>query len=334
MTFLKYLKDHFFLIVTWCIATLIFDLVIFLDPHNNLSSSTYIYATFLSVLILLIYIYISYISKLSWFNNLRELSHDNSFKLSTPKSEADKYEAHILEQITSDFRQKVTDLNIAHMDQKEFIESWVHDIKVPLAAVKLILEKNDIFAIKDNTNLELTNINHLVEQILYYSRLTDFSNDYLIKEYNLKNIVNMSIKNNLSLFINKDIKISLNNLDFTILTDEKWLLFILNQILSNSLKYTKEHGEIKIWAEYQINSTKLIISDNGIGINPNDLPRIFDKGYTGSNGRQSGSKATGLGLYLAKKMSLKLGQDIFVTSELSKGTKTEIIFPELSYFKQ
>lgn len=230
-------------------------------------------------------------------------------------------------------RQELSELNSNKDSQEEFIESWVHDIKVPLAAILLILEKDDLYQIKDQTKLELSTINHLVEQVLYYSRMNNFANDYLIKQCDLETVVNTAIKNNMNLFITKNISVTVDIGSHIVLTDEKWLEFILNQIISNSLKYTPERGKIEISAEDSHRTITLKLSDNGIGIKDEDISRVFNKGFTGQNGRLLASKSTGLGLYLAKQMSDKLGQELTIDSEYNVGTTATITFPTLSYFK-
>ncbi|MGR3741484.1 sensor histidine kinase [Companilactobacillus sp. DQM5] len=333
MNFLKYLKDQILLIFLWVVSIALFDLIIFLEPKFKLSTGTFFYADILSFMILFFYLITNYNRKKNWFNSLNILREDSTREVST-NSNQEELELNIILDIIFKLRHELTELNKSKSNQEEFIESWVHDIKVPLTALKLILEKDDINLIKEQSNFEITNINHLVEQILYYSRLNNFANDYLIKQINLKDVVSTSLKNNMILFISKNISVNLSVDNLTVLTDEKWLEFIINQIISNSLKYTNSNGKINIEAQDNNGVITLKITDTGIGIKSEDIIRVFDKGFTGQNGRLSSSKSTGLGLYLAKKMSDKLGQELTIESEYNHGTTVNIVFPTLSYFKQ
>lgn len=333
MNFIKFLKDKIVLIVFWILSFSIFDLIITLEPQINISFSTFIYANLLSIFIMIGYLLISYSHQKRWNNSLEVLKRDTTKELTTNLHQ-EKYEEAVISDIIANFRQELTELNESKHSQEEFIETWVHDIKVPLSAIKLILEKNDLNEVKEQTNFELSHMNHLVEQILYYSRLNNFANDYLIRQTDLETVINNSLRNNMNTFITKKIAVDIETNNLSVLTDEKWLEFILNQIISNAVKYSFENGKISIKATEKNGSVTLSISDNGIGIVSEDINRVFEKGFTGKNGRDSSSKSTGLGLYLAHQMSAKLGQELIVDSEYRNGTTVKIIFPALAYFKQ
>ena len=211
---------------------------------------------------------------------------------------------------------------------REYIEMWIHEVKTPLAAAKLILENHpgDTSKMLDE---ELGQINYYLEQALYYARSNSVEKDYLVKEIDLKEIVQNSIKANARILINQKIKIQMENLDQEVFTDEKWILFILNQIISNSIKYKKENAQIAFSAEETKNQIFLKIKDNGIGISTKDLPRITEKGYTGVTGRNY-QKSTGMGLYLCKKLCEKLQLSFNIESEEGKYTTVIIGFPRNS----
>ena len=202
---------------------------------------------------------------------------------------------------------------------KDFYALWVHQIKTPIAALNLLLQNNYSESNKE-LRLELFKIERYTELVLNYLRLEDISSDLSFSSYKLDGIVNQAVKKFAPVFIAKDIKISIESLEFKVLTDEKWLVFALEQIISNSVKYTPAGGQIKIHAE---KDCVLVIKDNGIGIAPEDLPRIFEKGFTGYNGRMD-KKATGLGLYLTKKTLEKLGHSIDIFSNCNDGTTVKI----------
>jgi signal transduction histidine kinase len=214
-------------------------------------------------------------------------------------------------------------------EYREYMELWVHEIKTPIASSRLIAQNNNSDA-SDSISEELEKIEAFVEQVLFYSRSNTVEKDYLIKEVNLKKLCYDLLKKNSKIFIQSKVGVEAENLDVTVLTDAKWVGFIINQILSNSVKYSdKESGRIRISAEKMENSILLHIEDNGSGIKASELPRIFEKGFTGSNGRKN-ERSTGMGLYICKKLCDKLGLSIRAYSEYGKGTTVTIIFPKSS----
>lgn len=196
------------------------------------------------------------------------------------------------------------------------------------AAAKLILE-NHPSEITEAMDEALQQINYYLEQALYYARSNSVEKDYLVKELNLKDMVQKAVRSNARIMISNKIKISMNNLDQKIFSDEKWLLFILNQIISNAVKYKKEDPQISFEARQSTNQIFLEIRDNGIGIAAKDLPRVTDKGYTGTTGRNY-EKSTGMGLYLCKKLCDKLQLSFKIESKEEEYTIVIIGFPRSS----
>lgn len=211
---------------------------------------------------------------------------------------------------------------------KEYIEMWCHEVKTPVATSQLIIENNPNF-VNDSIKEELLKIDDYVEQVLFYARSENVEKDYLIKNVELNDLVNSVIKRNKKDLINKRIKIELDNLNISVASDKKWLEFILNQIINNAIKYIDEDPYILISAEKYRDRIELNIHDNGIGILQSELKRVFDKGFTGTVGRQK-QKSTGIGLYLCKKLCLRLNHEIKIDSN-KDGTTVTIIFPVSSY---
>jgi len=188
-------------------------------------------------------------------------------------------------------------------------------------------EKQDFAACRQ----ELFKIESYVEMALNYLRFEEMSNDLVLERNSLEQLVRQVVKKYAAIFIYNHISIQLEHLDYTVLTDEKWFCFVLEQILSNALKYTKQ-GSVKISTEESANGLKILVQDTGIGIRKEDLPRIFEKGFTGYNGRMD-KKASGLGLYLCKGVCEKLGHEIRVVSEEGEGT-TVILTLQLEKVQQ
>lgn len=209
---------------------------------------------------------------------------------------------------------------------REYIETWVHEIKTPIASSKLIIDNNNN-EITRKIDHQLNKIENFVEQVLYYSRSNEIYKDYLIKEVNLLKVVQNVIRRNYRDFIGKKISVEILDIDRNVYSDTKWIEFILNQIIGNSIKYIKETGsKIKIYLKENSDQIILTIEDNGIGIPSKDVRRVFEKGFTGENGRKF-TKSTGMGLYLCYKLCKKLGLGINLESEENVGTKVNMIFP-------
>ena len=196
----------------------------------------------------------------------------------------------------------------------------------------MIVENNKNEA-TNSIDEELQKIENYIEQALYYARSNTVSKDYYIKKNKIEDIVNECIKKNKKVLIGEKISINIHDLDLCVNTDSKWIVFILNQILQNSIKYRNKNrqSEIEIYGIQGKENVVLYIKDNGIGIKRGELGRAFEKGFTGTNGRMANKKSTGIGLYLCKKLCDKLGIGIELKSVQDEGTEIRLIFPNNSY---
>lgn len=213
---------------------------------------------------------------------------------------------------------------IFKQEMSDYYSMWVHQIKTPIAAMHVLQqtleeeypEEKYIKEIK----LELFKIEQYVEMVLTYLRMGEMSGDLKFEKYSLDAIVRQVIRKYSQMFILRKIHLQYAKTSQCIVTDEKWLQFVLEQVLSNALKYTKDGGMIFIYTEEKENKKCLVIEDSGIGIQAEDLPRVFEKGFTGYNGRAD-KKSTGIGLYMCKKIMERLNHQIWIESEVDKGTK-------------
>ena len=225
-------------------------------------------------------------------------------------------------------------------EYKEYIESWVHEIKAPITGISMLCnnrrkngskedisaeEKEDFLAI----SLENERIENYVDMALYYARSEEVYKDYLIKQVKLQEIVYEVLEKNKLLLIKNQVRAEAECEDM-VYTDRKWIAFILNQMILNSVKYRSESPFLHIYSMREKNGVRLILEDNGVGIRKEELSRIFEKGFTGSNGRNH-EKATGMGLYLCRKLCDKLGIGLAAESEYGKGTKMLLEFPISNY---
>ena len=203
-------------------------------------------------------------------------------------------------------------------DMLEYYTLWAHQIKTPIAAMRLLLQDADTD--EQRALLEqVQSVEQYVEMVLGYLRLESPSSDYVIRNYALDDIVRQVVRKYASQFIRRKLRLEYTPLNVSVITDEKWLLFVIEQVLSNALKYTRS-GSVSITLEAP---KTLCIRDTGIGIAPEDLPRVFEKGFTGCNGRTD-KRATGIGLYLCRRILEKLGHTIAITSTVGEGTTVRI----------
>ena len=306
----KYIKLHRKVVVVYFLFALIFTA---LFAMWKLPVAPVLYGTALGMFAAVIIWFRDY---MDFCRKHRELSSlveeikitDSHFPRADGLIEHD-YQA-VLRSIYEDRQQITNQMNYQYRDMMEYYTTWVHQIKTPIAAMRLQLQGEDSERSRELLE-ELQRIEQYVEMVLTYLRLDSGSTDYVLKNYDLDDIVRQAVRKYASQFIRKRIRLIYGSLSCQVLTDEKWLLFVIEQVLSNALKYTRS-GEIEITVEAP---KTLCIRDTGIGIAAEDLPRIFEKGFTGYNGR-SDKKASGIGLYLCRRICGRLNHKMTVTSEV------------------
>lgn len=335
MKFKDFIKDKIWLIVLLVLAVLSIEILLL---AYQILPIIRIYIALIIIIVVTIALSIEFYKKKNFYNKLKEDLEDLTEKyliseiINTPDFTEGKILKEVIQETGKSMLENVNIYKRNQEDYKEYIELWIHEIKIPIATSKLIIENNKS-KVTRSINEELDKIENYTEQALYYARSNDANKDYIITKTSLKEIVNTAIlKNKTSLLSNK-VTIELNeNIDKEVYTDSKWATFILNQIIQNSIKYAKEEDKkIEIYSDEKKDKTILYIKDNGIGIKKGEITRVFDKGFTGENGRLIGKKSTGIGLYLCKKLCDKLGLGIELNSEIDVGTEVRIIFPRNSY---
>lgn len=289
MNFKSFIKDKILLTVLLLFG--IATIEIFLIPYPFVNFIK-IYIPVTIMLLYLLGITIEYFSKQRFYKNLENILSELEEKylvteiINTPEFAEGKILKSSLEQINKSMVENVNKYKYKQEDYKEYIELWIHEIKIPIASSKLIIENNKNQTTK-SIDEELQKIENYIEQALYYARSNTVEKDYYVKKVNLKDIVNESIKKNKKVLIHEKISVNVHDLDLEVNTDNKWIVFILNQIIQNSIKYKKQDNnlEIEIYAKQGKENVILYIKDNGIGIKKGEITRVFEKGFTGTNGR-------------------------------------------------
>ena len=328
--FCSYIKSNIITFVVGVISSLIF-LVVF--SLYSLPLEPVIYAMCLSAFfssIVVILKFIKFYNKHMMLRNLKANTAEveNEIMFSNNLIENDYVE--LIKILNKDLSDLINEKNRAYADMMDYYTMWAHQIKTPIAAMRLILQTNKT---EKNTELleQLFKIEQYVEMVLQFLRMESMSSDLMFKKYSLDDIIKQAIRKYSKSFIYKKIKLNYKNVNLEVLTDEKWLVFVIEQILSNALKYTFS-GEISIYMDEKSPMT-LVIEDTGMGISHEDLPRVFEKVFTGYNGRLD-KKSTGIGLYLCKQILNKLSHTIFIESEVEKGTKVKIDLSVMDILKE
>ncbi len=314
---INYIKQYIKSIILFIVFTLIFYIVFYL---YNLEFEAILYSSILCIFIGVIFICINFTNYYKKHIKLYNLQNEISVSLNNlpiPENLIENDYTNLILNIEKEYKNYISKSDIYKTDMLDYYTMWVHQIKTPISAIKLLIQTSES-EISNDLSLELFKIEQYVEMVLSYIRLDNSENDFVIKEYDLDDIIRQAIRKYAPLFIRKKIALDFKATNYKVITDEKWLVFVIEQLLSNAIKYTNK-GKISI---YSLEDKKLIIEDTGIGISKEDIPRIFEKGFTGYNGRTD-KKATGLGLYLCKKIMTKLSHRISIESEI--GVKTKVI---------
>ncbi len=311
-----YLHDHLDMILSAALAVAIFDITALLYEEFRAPA---IYATIILIVIyalLLAAEYPRYVSRMRYLNQLNASRDPEECAENLPESLSCEIQTYqqILKTLSASYRQKVSDEDEMYRDRSDYFAMWAHQIKTPIAAMHLLIDDQEMPEVKD----QLFRIEEYVSIVMHYLKTDDVSKDFVLKQYDLDPIIEQAVRHYSSVFIRKKLKLNFERTGIKTVTDEKWLLFVIEQILSNSLKYT-EQGSITIRRE----DNNLVIQDTGCGIAKEDIPMLFEHGYTGYNGRMD-KRSTGLGLYLCYKVLDRLGHTIRIESETGKGTSVYI----------
>ena len=313
-----YVKENRKVVIALAVYTAVFALIFWL---YRLPLGAVGYAALVCLFLLLVWFAVDYRRFAVRLRLLRRLEQEitlSTEQLPEPDGALEAQYQALVRALDADRRAQMTRSQRSYQDLVEYYTVWAHQIKTPIAAMRLLLQDADTD--EQRALLEqLQSVEQYVEMVLGYLRLESPSSDYVIRNYALDDIVRQAVRKFASQFIRRKLRLEYTPLNVSVITDEKWLLFVIEQVLSNALKYTRS-GSVSITLEAP---KTLCIRDTGIGIAPEDLPRVFEKGYTGSNGRTD-KRATGIGLYLCRRILAKLGHSITIVSTPGEGTTVRI----------
>lgn len=330
MSIINYLKDKW-LTYTFITASIIFTATVYkLDKKFTMSESNATYVMIGFFLLMIMFSTIDYIVYSCRIKNFKTYCENNALSdeaLDLFVYPMDREYGKSVHNIVKEYEKFKSDIHTKSSEELEFITKWVHDIKVPISAMRLILESHDDIGqnFYRRMDTEIASIEHCSQRVFYHIKANTFYNDYKISEVGTKKLIGDALKSYSSFFSYKKINISISDENYRVLTDEKWSGYIISQILSNAIKYTPTNGYISINTIKNGNRITIQIKNSGKGILSKDINQIFKKGYTSSEDRD-GMKATGYGMYLSKKLSDMLGHELSVESKYGEYAKFSLTF--------
>ena len=322
----QYLKNQLPVILINLLGML--ALALFLIASGN-SIQTVLFILVVWLIVLFSCLLFFYFSRKKYLDKLLDMTEQLEERyllpevMEAPERADDQVFYQIMKMAEKSMLERIGGIQRERKEYKEYIEQWIHEVKTPLTAMKLICENNHCSFTRD-LMAELENVNRFTEQALYFARSEHAEKDYSVREIRLSDVVHEAIAGNKYLLRQNHVAITVEDMDDVVYTDDKWVRFILDQLISNAVKYRTDQPVLHFCTRKENDRVLLSVEDNGIGIPAGDLPRIFEKGFTGENGRRIHS-STGIGLYLCRRLCDKLGIGISASSK-GKGTTISLSF--------
>lgn len=334
---LRYLADRLSWLVYYLLSLLFADLLIWLDNGIAIQAESLLYLNALLLVSMLVFLGWRYWKETAYARALERLAEglaeDWSDALPPARFYHEAATARLLRAAGARQRQKLADSREAQTVEQEYVAAWVHEVKAPLTAMKLTIDANRSSPVIRTIESEWLRIHLLIDQQLYISRLPTLEADFVLEQTGVRQLAAMEVRELASWCLEKNIAVELEGEEAYVSTDRKWCRFVMRQLLTNAIKYSPAGAEIRITtAVTDDGHVSLTIKDEGPGIADHDLPRIFDKGFTGDNGRLQNA-ATGLGLYLAQTVADKIGIRLAVRSALQAGTEADMLFAARNAFE-
>ena len=324
----KYLFKHKSTIYLYLCVLVFFPLIQYLSGNSCIPV---LYALLVISFLLLVYGIVNFIrfrSKMQFLEDMLEHLTAEQYPMCRPADAMEEKYQQMIESLYEAAKEYTENMRTEHIEQIEYYTMWVHQIKIPISAMRLALQSDKAASHQELMEQELFKIEQYVELALQYTKMKDLSSDIVISQYSLEQIVKQCIRKYASLFIYKKLYVHIENFEETVVTDSKWLSFLIEQVLSNAIKYTAQGGITISYVDQMLK-----ITDTGIGIREEDIARIFERGFTGYNGRLD-KKASGIGLYLADKVAKALSIRLKIISEVGSGTSVYFSFPDRNEFQE
>lgn len=328
--FIAYVKDMKSWILLFVGSIVLTDLLILIDKGLAIRVSSLVYLNLLLVAIFISFFIWRYKKELKYTKELLRISDDASRDwqegLPEPLFMRDETVNGLLKQVAADYMGKLSELKSANLMESDYTAAWVHEVKAPLTSMKMTIDANRQDPVIRKIESDWLRVHLLIDQQLYISRLPSLGTDYVLGKTGLHQLITPEIRELKSWCIEKNIAVELEGERLEVITDSKWCRFIIRQLLTNAVKYSPDGGTICITTGQTAEGRPVLsIKDAGPGIPAHDLPRIFDKGFTGGTGRLHNA-ATGLGLYLARQVAGKIGITLTAHSEMNEGTTMNLTF--------
>lgn len=325
ISFWTFLKDKSYFLILALIVWVVAMLFLF---AFKVKTEVIILLNVLATIFIILTLVVEYLRRYKFYKNLvQNLAElDQAYLVLETLERPNFYDGRILfdtlYKINKSMLENIKKYRTQSHDFQEYVEMWIHEVKTPLATLTLLSHNPKI-------DEQIMRLDSCVEQILYFARAENAERDYLISNVSLAKVIGEVANRNRAILQARKIDFIVDDIDYNVHTDSKWLEFILNQIISNSIKYDSK--KINICVQREAEQINLIIRDDGIGIDEKDLSRVFDKSFTGNNGR-TGKQSTGMGLYIAKTLCKKLGHQIAINSQKGEYTEVRITFAENHYY--
>ena len=326
MSFIGYIKEKWYMFIIMAVCVVFVSAVVVLEGSEYVRGASFAYVLSGIVLFTLIFIAADYLVLRTRTRRLTEFIKNGGTDEFEAFYPADSIYSTEIRELANEFNRFRAQIAGSSADELDFITKWVHDVKVPISAMKLLLE-NDAEDLKDRLEMELSYIEQDTQKVLFHIKSKSFYDDYKIAGCTTRSLISTSLKQFATFFAFKRIGLKIAGGDYRVLTDSKWSGYILSQFISNAIKHTPEDGEITITAKKNAAGVTVSVKNSGQGIAGVDIEHVFDRGYT-SSGREQ-PKATGYGLFLSKKLADKLGHTLKAASECGSWAEFSITFHNL-----
>ncbi|MGN7385769.1 sensor histidine kinase [Sporosarcina sp. SAFN-015] len=328
--FIQYVKDMKSWILLFAASLVLTDSLIWIDKGLAMRLSSLVYLNMLLIAIFMLFLIWRYKKETHFMRELLRISEDPSRDwqegLPEPLFTRDQTTNDLLRQVANDHLKKLSEMKAVNLMESDYTAAWVHEVKAPLTSMKMTIDANRQDTAIRKIESDWLRVHLLIDRQLYISRLPSLGTDYVLEKIKVHQLITPEIRELRSWCIEKNIAVDIQGEEMEVLTDSKWCRFIIRQLLTNAVKYSPDGGTICIAAHRSPGGHPVLsIKDEGLGIPAHDLPRVFDKGFTGGTGRLHNA-ATGLGLYLAQQVSEKIGISLLAHSEINKGTTMNMTF--------